>query len=153
MVPSLTVKVPDGPIPRLASVVLAITNTVPVPVAGPLKESVGVKAVKEPDEVGAVKLDEVDELEEVPLDDVPLDDEDDEPPSRLDSVLPDEELPSLCCKAVWMAAVSAVLVRANASWLARLARPEASLVIAEPIADISESLSDNDWLWDDAWFQ
>ena len=55
---------------------------------------------------------------------------------------PDEdvELPVALCNALCMAAVSWVLVRSSACWLAMLAKPAASLVMAEPITEINASL-------------
>ena len=96
LVPSLTVIVPLSGIPRVRSDVLALSSTVPVPVAG-----VGEEAVEE---LGAVdelaELDAVDEPGE--FEDVPLPDE--------ESVLPDWD----CCSALWIAAVSALLTRLSA---------------------------------------
>jgi len=55
-----------------------------------------------------------------------------------------------CCSAFRIAAVSALLARVNASWLAILARPLDKEVIAELIVEITASLFVSDCC---DWFQ
>ncbi len=116
MVPSLTVIALFGGIPSVDSGVVAVSGTVPVPVASAPAD------VEEPDEL--------EELEDAEDDDsVELAEED------------EVELPDCtCCSSLWIAAVSALLVRVNASWLDILARPLDKEVIAELIAEITASL-------------
>lgn len=111
LVPSLTVIVPRGGIPRVRSEVVAESGTVPVPVAG-----AGPEEREEPEEL---ELDEDD------------DDGDD------DVELPDWA----CCNALCIAAVRAVLTRSSAVLFAMLARPLALLDMALPIAVISALLA------------
>jgi hypothetical protein len=81
-------------------------------------------------------------LEEALFDDDVLDELLDE----VDEVEDVVELPDwVCCSSAWIAAVSAVLVRFNAVWLAMLAKPWDSLVTIEPIALINESVLAIDW--------
>jgi hypothetical protein len=110
LVPSLTVIAPSAGIPRVNSEVLAMSGTVPVPVAGEPEEP------EEPEE-----LEELEELE--------LEEEDAFESLDDDAV----ELPALPEIALCSAAESAVLTRFKAVWLARLARPWASLDTALPI--------------------
>lgn len=114
--PSLTVIALFGGIRSVDSGVLAVSGTVPVPVAS------------EP-----AVVEEPDELEE-------LEDPEDDDPVEL--VEEDEVEPPdcACCSSLWIAAVSALLVRVNASWLDILARPFDKEVIAELIAEITASL-------------
>ena len=71
------------------------------------------------------------------------DPEDDDPVELVEE--DDVEPPDCaCCSSLWIAAVSAVLVRVNASWLAILARPLDKLVIAELIVEITASLFASD---------
>ena len=124
MVPSLTVKAVFGGIRRVDSGVLAVSGTVPTPVASEPAEEGPDEDEEEPDEL--------DDLEE---------DEDDDPVE-----LAEDEEPAdwLCCSAFWMAAVRAVLVRDNARWLAMLARPCDKLVIAELMTVITAALLASD---------
>lgn len=112
LVPSLTVIVPFGGIPRVSSGVFNVSGTVPVPVAG----------------TGLDEFERPAELEELELEDEGGD-------ADAVGLLLEDDRSSLC-----MAAVSWVLTRVNAVWLAMLARPFAWLIIAEPIAEISASL-------------
>jgi hypothetical protein len=115
-VPSLTVIALFGGIRRVDSGVLAVSGTVPIPVASePADED------PDEDEDDDPLVEELDELEE------PEDD-------------PVELADWVCCSSLWIAAVSALLVRVNASWLYILARPLDKLVIAELIVVITASL-------------
>ena len=102
-----------------------MSGTVPIPVASePADED------PDEDEDDDPVVDEPDELEE------PVEEED-----PVELVEDDVELAAwVCCRALWIAAVSALLARVNASWLAMLARPCDSLVIAELIVVITASL-------------
>lgn len=131
--PSLTVIALLGGIRSVDSGVLKVRGTVPVPVAREPADD------EEPDEFE--ELDEAEELEDV---------EDDDPVELAEEFEPADWV---CCSALWIAAVSAVLVRANASWLAMLDRPLDKLVVAEPIDEISASVLASDWERDCAWLQ
>ncbi len=116
LVPSLTVIVPFAMMPSVNSEVLAVSGTVPVPIAGAAR-------------VGAV-LDVPDELE--------LGEEEDD---DADEVLDDEvvspvllEPPLMEASALCTAAVSWVFTRFRAVWLARLAKPLDSVLEAPNIA-------------------
>jgi len=111
-VPSLTVKLPRVKNPRPSNEVPDVNGTVPVPVAGAATVTVGV-------EEADVEGDAVDEAEAL---------DDDE--------LGDEGLSAPCT-----AAVSAVLTRFKAVWLAMLARPVASVVDAPNIWLMTVELS------------
>src|SRR5580658_1681471 len=112
LVPSLTVMTPFGGMPSVNSDVPAVSGTVPVPIAGVAT-------------AGAAGADALD-----PDDDVELEE------------LVGDELPDwVCCNSLWIAAVSAVLVRLSAVWLAMLARPWVRLVMALPMAVISAALA------------
>lgn len=109
--------------PRLESVVLVVSGTVPTPTAGEPVE------LAEPD---------------------PEDDEVDEPLEPLEPLAPlddDDELPDWLCSAACTAAVSSELTRLSAMPLAMLALPFASSVIAVPITLINELSADEacDW--------
>src|SRR5580704_5611250 len=120
LVPSLTVMAPFGGMPSVNSDVPVVSGTVPVPIAG----------------VATAGVEGVDGLE---LDDA----------TALDEPV-DDELPVwVCCNSLWIAAVSAVLVRLSAVWLARLARPWVSLVMALPMELISAALAV--WVCDCCW--
>jgi len=138
-VPSLTVIALFGGIPSVDSGVLAVSGTVPIPVASaPADEEPDEEEDDDPD------VEVPDELEALV--------EDDDDPVELGE--DDVELADwVCCRALWRAAVSAVLARVNASWLYMLARPCDSLVIAELIVVITASLFVSDCSWDCAWFQ
>jgi len=116
-VPSLTVKLPRVKNPRPGSDVPDVSGTVPVPVAGAAKVTAGV-------EEADVVDDAVDEVE------------------VLDDELADEALSALCT-----AAVSAVLARSKAVWLAMLARPVASVVDAPNIWLMTVEFCDSVWLF------
>lgn len=124
--PSLTVIALFGGIRRVDSGVLAVSGTVPIPVAS------------EPAE-----FEEPDELEEPDGPEDPEEDGEDDPVelAEEDAVEPPDWD---CCNALWMAAVSALLVRVNASWLAIRARPLDKVVIAELITEITASLFASD---------
>ena len=138
--PSLTVIALFGGIPSVDSGVLAVSGTVPIPVASePADED------PDEDEDDDPLVEEPDELEE------PVDDEED--PVELVEEDDVELAACVCCNAFWIPAVRAELARVNASWLAMLARPLDKLVIAELIAEITESLFASDWSRDCDWFQ
>jgi hypothetical protein len=130
LVPSLTVIVPLAMMPSADSGVLAVSGAVPVPIAG----------------AAAV-------AEELALPDVPEEEDDD--------VLDDDELvlvvplevPSIDASALWTAAVSCVLTRFSAVWLARLAKPLESVVDAPNIELMSESVCDTEDELLAAWLQ
>lgn len=125
LVPSLTVTEPFAGIPRVNSEVLGVSGTVPVPTAG------------EPDVLEELEeFETAEELEE--LEDVdPEDDED-----AVEAL--DDELPCTDCSALCTAAVSWLLTRFKAVWLAMLASPLDRLVSAELITEMSESLCASD---------
>jgi len=133
-VPSLTVIALFGGIRSVDSGVLAVSGTVPVPVASApvdVEETDGLEGPEEDeDEDGD---DDEDEDEDEDEDAVELVEED-------DVALADW----VCCRALWRAAVSALLVFVNASWLAMPARPFDKLVIAVLIAEITASLFASD---------
>jgi len=143
LVPSLTVIVLLPGIPRVNKDVLGDNGTVPVPVAGEAE------TLDELEELGEAEgLEEFDELEELDeLDEVELDDDEDAV-ERLD-----DEVPCTDCSALCTAAVSWLLTRSKAVWLAMLANPLDRLVIAEPITEMSASLCASDWSRAVAWFQ
>jgi hypothetical protein len=116
-VPSLTVKLPRVKNPRPSSEVPDVSGTVPVPVAGAAKVT--------------VELEDADELE----------DEDDAVEALDADELLDEGLSALCT-----AAVSAVLTRVKAVWLAMLDRPVDSVVVAPNIWVMTAELSACDWV-------
>lgn len=121
LVPSLTVTVPLAGIPSVNSDVLAVSGTVPVPLAAAGEEL----EFAAPEELA-------EDEEEEPVE--PLDDDDDE--------APDSD-----CSALWTAADSALLTRFKAVWLAMLDRPFDKVVMAAPIDEISASSADDTWLW------
>ena len=122
--PSLTEKLPRVKNPRPSSEVPDVNGTVPVPVAGAAKATAGVEALDvEDDAVEVVEV--VDALD--------------------DDELVDDGLSALCT-----AAVSAVLTRSRAVWLAMLAKPVASVVDAPNIWLMTAELSVCAWVrcWD-----
>ena len=106
--------VPPGRIPSIDSEVLAVSGTVPVPVAGA------------PDVLPEEPLDP-----EEPADDDAVDEDDDE----VSDVPPEFSTFSI-------AAYNSVLVRFRAVWLAMLAKPLPKLVSAELMALITESVAE-----------
>jgi hypothetical protein len=112
-VPSLTVKLPLVKKPRPNSDVPFVSGTVPVPVAGAL--TTGAAA--------ALDEDEADEVVELVDDDA-------------------VELADVGFSAPCTAAVSAVLTRVRAVWLAMLAKPVDSVVVAPNIWSMTAELSD-----------
>ena len=126
LVPSLTVMLPSAGIPRVKSEVAGVSGTVPVPVAA------------EPVEAELAELEEVEELDELDVEDV----EDGDAVDPLDDDV--VELPETDWSALCTAAVSSVLTRFRAVWLAMLAKPLDKLVSAEPITDMTLSLSVSD---------
>jgi hypothetical protein len=116
-VPSLTVKLPLVKKPRPNSDVPFVSGTVPVPVAGAL--TTGAAA--------ALDEDEADEVVELVDDDA-------------------VELADVGFSAPCTAAVSAVLTRVRAVWLAMLAKPLDSVVDAPNIWSMTVALSA--WAWE-----
>jgi hypothetical protein len=135
LVPSLTVIVPFAMMPSVNSEVLAVSGTVPVPIAGAAR--VGA-ALDVPDEF------ELGEEEEDDADEV-LDDE------VVSPVL--LEPPLMDASALCTAAVSWVFTRFRAVWLARLAKPLDSVLDAPNIALMVESACAVDDASLDAWLQ
>lgn len=129
MAPVPTVIVPPGRIPSVASEVLVVSGTVPVPVAG------------EPEPVAVPAGEAVEPELDVELDDVPLD------PAG------DEELPDEDCNTCWTIAEIWLLTRLRAVWLAMLDRPLDRLVSAEAMTLISAASAEEAWLCAWAWVQ
>jgi hypothetical protein len=138
LVPSLTVIVPVGTIPKVRRDVPAVNGTLPVPVAG---VGVGAGADAEPDVADELELpdDEEDELE---LESEPVGDE-----------LVLLEPPLMLTSALCTADVSWVLTRLSAVSLAMLARPADKVVEAPNIVLITESVWATLALFDALWFQ
>jgi hypothetical protein len=138
LVPSLTVIVPVGTIPKVRRDVAAVNGTLPVPVAG-VGAGGGVDA--EPDVADEPELpdDEEDELE---LESEPVGDE-----------LVLLEPPLMLASALCTADVSWVLTRLSAVSLAMLARPADKVVEAPNIVLMTESVWATLALFAALWFQ
>jgi hypothetical protein len=139
LVPSLTVNVSVATMPSVSSEVPAVSGAVPVPIAG-----------------APVVLVELDVPDEFALDDGAEDDEDDESLDDDAAVLLEPvaplEFPSIDARADCTAAVSWLLTRLSAVWLAMLAKPLDSVVDVPNIALIVESVATDD-VELAAWFQ
>jgi len=138
LVPSVTVTVPLAMMPSVASEVLAVSGAVPVPTAG-------AAAV-------ALELDVVEELElgdDEEEDDVPEDDE------LLDELVPLVPLdpPPMDARALCTAAVSWVLMRLRAVWLAMLDKPLDNVLDAPNIKLMTALFCAVDAALLAAWFQ
>jgi hypothetical protein len=139
LVPSLTVIVPVGTIPKVRRDVPAVNGTLPVPVAG-----VGVEADDEPDVADELELpdDEEDDKDELELVSEPVEDE-----------LVLFEPPLMLASALCTAEVSWVLTRLSAVSLAMLARPADKVVEAPNMLLMIESVWATLALFDALWLQ